>query len=295
MRDTDVTSLHRFDEIETLLTQAKTGRRDLFSDKDFTARLADRLDRMLDGERILSMDVFDTLVLRDNSSEITRFYEIGGKMADLATSHTGRDIAQVDAFVARHLGTKATYRASGKIRGCREGSLLEIHATASRILTGGGEMSSPFVEAELEYESGRIEPNPFLVDYAARHRARGGRVVLLTDMYMHAEQVTQLLNLLGISPKEYDFLLSSADTKVSKASGGIFRNMQDEMQAAPGEFVHIGDSFRGDVAQPIRQGWQALHLPLAQADILERRRDHAKTASMLRDMFNVDIDIAMPK
>lgn len=290
-----VTSIHRFDDIEQQLTQAETGRRDLFFSTGFTSLLADRLDRMLDGSGILSMDVFDTLILRDNSSEITRFYEIGGKMASLASRHAGRDITQVDAFVARHLGTKASYRASEKIRGCREGSLSEIHATASRLLVRDDTLSSAFIEAELDYEAGRIEPNPFLVDYAARHRARGGRVVLLTDMYMHADQVARLLQLLDIPLTAYDALISSADTKVSKASGGIFHNVQEKMQAAPSDFVHIGDSFRGDVAQPIRQGWQALHLPLAHFDILERRKDHAKTASMLRDKFSVDIDIAMPR
>lgn len=289
-----VTSIHRFDEIEHQLTHAEAGRRGLFSNTEFTSLLADRLDGMLDKAGILSMDVFDTLVLRDNSSEITRFYEIGGKMAALASGYVGRDITQVDAFVARHLGTKASYRASAKIRGCREGSLSEIHGTASRILVHDDALSEAFVEAELAYEAGRIEPNPFLVDYAARHRAKGGRVVLLTDMYMHADQVGQLLQLLGIPDTGYDALISSADTKVSKASGGIFQIMQEKMQAAPCDFVHVGDSFRGDVAQPIRQGWQALHLPLAHYDILERRKDHADTASMLRDKFSVEIDIAMP-
>lgn len=289
-----VTSIHRFDDIESQLTNAKTGRRDLFFSTGFASLLAERLDGLLAGANILSMDVFDTFVLRDNSSEITRFYEIGGKMATLASDHAKREIAQVDAFVARHLGTKASYRASAKIRGCREGSLSEIHTTASRLLVRDSILCSAFVEAELDMEASRIDPNPFLVDYATRHRAKGGRVALLTDMYMHADQVACLLQLLGIPDAAYDCLISSADTKVSKASGGIFRNMQEKMQALPSDFVHIGDSFRGDVAQPIQHGWQALHLPLAHFDILERRKDHAKTANMLRNQFGIDIDIAMP-
>lgn len=287
--------IYRFDQIETQLTGAKTGRCDLFLDTSFNSLITDRLDTMLRQTGILSLDVFDTLILRDNSSEITRFYDIGGKMAALANASTGRGVSQVDAFVARHLGTKASYRASRMINGCREGSLSEIHATASCLLTRDDKLAEAFITAELEYEAGRIEKNAFLVEYAERHRARGGRVVLLTDMYMHAEQVARLLNALGIPETAYDALISSADTKVSKASGGVFRTVQEQMQASPSDFVHVGDNFRGDFAQAVRQGWQALHLPLALFDIRERQRDHSETANMLNSQFGIVVDIAMPK
>jgi hypothetical protein len=36
--------------------------------------------------------------------------------------------------IARHLGTRASYRAGPRVDGCGEGSLREIHETAARIL-----------------------------------------------------------------------------------------------------------------------------------------------------------------
>lgn len=288
------TSYYRFDEIENDLTNAAKGRRSMFSNEQFAARLKQRLGEALDGKRVLSLDVFDTLVLRDNSSEITRFFEVGGRMAEVVKAETGRVVSQVDAFVARHLGTKATYRASRTVQGCREGSLTELHSTASRLLAGTSVLAEPFIAAELENETARIEPNPFLVDFVRAYRSAGGKVVLVSDMYMHAEHVSMLLDSLGILQEDYDLLVSSADTKVSKASGGIFPLVEGLMEKKPEDFVHLGDSFRGDVAQPLRRGWRAFHLPLAQSDILERQGDHRATQEMLAERHALDIDIAMP-
>ena len=290
-----VSSYYRFDEIEGQLGMAPNGRAKLFSESSFTKDLATRLDTLLDGKRILSLDVFDTLVLRDNSSEITRFFEVGGRMAEIASASSATSVSQIDAFVARQLGTKATYRASRVENGCREGSLTELHQTASRILTGNDGLAEDFVFAELQNESTRIVPNPFLVDYVGRYREAGGKVVLITDMYMHADHVETLLDMLGIASEDYDFLISSADTKVSKSSGGIFPLVEKEMEAQPDQFVHMGDSFRGDVAKPIAAGWQALHLPISEFDILERRHDHLATSAMLSSEHGLEFDIAMPR
>ena len=289
-----VSAYYRFDEIEGQLAKAPTGRHQLFSNQEFQKQLGERLDALLAGGKILSLDVFDTLVLRDNSSELTRFYEIGGRMAEIASASTGEEVSQLDAFVARHLGTKATYRASKRQQGCREGSLTELHRTASRILVGSDDLTNDFVSAELAYEAERIVPNPFLVPYITKYRDAGGKVALITDMYMHAEQVSSLLEALEIATDSHDFLISSADSKVSKASGGIFTLVEQEFDAQPEQFVHLGDSFRGDVAKPIGNGWTAMHLPVSEFDIVERRRDHLETQQMLSERHNLTIDVAMP-
>mgnify|MGYP001766888942 CR=1 FL=1 len=289
-----LTSYFRFDTIEAQMTEAPQGRALLFSDPGFQSLLGQRLDDMLSGGKILSLDVFDTFVLRDNSSELTRFYEIGGLMAKIVKERADKEVSQVDAFTARYLGTKATYRASRTVRGCREGSLEELHRTASRLLVGDTSLAESFIKAELDYEATRLEQNPFLVQYLRDYRAAGGRAVLVSDMYMHATQVGALLSRLGIAPEDYDLLMSSGDTKVSKASGGIFSLVESQMGEGAERFVHVGDSFRGDLAQPVRRGWQALHLPLSDFDIVARRKDHIATFHKIQQAHGLTADIAMP-
>ena len=287
-------TLHHFDTLERSLTEAGD-RHALWSSQAFADRLTAHLDAVLSSQDVLSLDVFDTLVLRDNSAEISRFVAIGAEMQALAEDRLKRGLGAQEGFLARWLGTRASYRATEAVQGCREGSLTEIQRTASRLLIGSDALTEPFIEVELAHEATRISPNPVLVAYMHRHRARGGRVLLLTDMYMHAPQVADLLTRVGISGDSYDHLISSADTKVSKASGGIFALAEDAMQAGPDRFLHLGDSFRGDVQRPKQHGWRAQHLPLSLADIAERQADHDKSVAMLTETLGYAPDIARPR
>lgn len=289
-----VTTIHRFDQIESLLTEA-SDRRALFSDPDFSALVTARLEELLDGPRkILSFDVFDTLFLRDNSSEYERFHAIGAAIAEIASERTGRKLTAEDGFVARHFGTKATYRAGPAVRGYREGSLTELHKVASCLLTGSPDLAEAFVEAELAHEMKTLTLNPLLAGIARRHKAAGGRVLLLSDMYMHAEQIGRLGEGLGWTAEDCDLILSSADEKLSKASGTIFPLAEERLDASADAFVHVGDSHTGDMMQPLRAGWSALHLPVSAAEIHERRASHRSVMEKVRGGTGFVLDIAMP-
>ena len=259
--------LVRFDRIEAELTETPD-RLALFQDRGFRQRLFSALDARIGPDGLLSLDVFDTLLLRDGSSELRRFVEIGERMAACAKHR----LAPADCFLARHLGTRASYRAGPRVDGCREGSLTEIHATAARLLGIADHVAERFVEAELEYEATRLLPNRLLLDYVRRHRALGGQVVLVSDMYMHADQITRLLSRCGVTEAAYDAIYSSADTKVSKASGGIFALVREAGKC--GHVLHVGDSLRGDYQRPRDAGWEAMLLPVPRRLLQERRRDH---------------------
>ena len=294
---TEVTRVYQFGALESRLRRCHD-RNAMFEDPEFAGDLAQRLDEMLGDAGtapVLSLDVFDTLLLRDDSSELTRFFEIGKEMAAVASSRLSLTITQQDAFLARHMGTKATYRCRDRIKGFGEGSLTEIHQTSSRILCGTSDLAEDFIAAELDYERQRTTANQALVVYMREMRSRGGRVALITDMYMHANHVESLLSAHGISPGSYDYLVSSADQIVSKASGKLFAVVEKALSAKPGEFVHVGDSLKGDMQRPLEQGWQALHLPISTGGVQRRRADHLQTASHLRESFGLNVDIAMPK
>ena len=270
----------------------------LFNCTAFSEKLNTRLDALLEGRNILSFDVFDTLLLRDDTSELRRFYEVGERMAGIVAQAGGggfnRPVNAVDAFLARHMGTLATYRASESIDGGAEGSMSELHATASRLLVHSDALKAAFVEAELAYESERLAPNPLLVEYARKARRRGLRVVLLSDMYMHTEHIRKLLERAGIEGDLFDAVISSADNKATKASGQAFRRLEQEFEAPPEAFVHVGDNLICDFVRPMQAGWRALHLPVAKTEIRRRRADHLKTVEMLLNQYGVRVDIAMP-
>ena len=75
-----VTSVYRFDDIESRVYAAKS-RVELFSDQKFVSDFFSKVDSLLPEKGVLSLDIFDTLLLRDNSSELTRFFEVGKLMS----------------------------------------------------------------------------------------------------------------------------------------------------------------------------------------------------------------------
>jgi FMN phosphatase YigB (HAD superfamily) len=279
--------LIRFDTIEAELAQT-TDRQALLGNRRFRRALFARLDDLLlddDGKPgLLSLDVFDTLLLRDGSSELRRFGEIGARMA----AASGSDVHPVDAFVARHLGTKASYRAGPRVDGCGEGSLVEIHRTAARILGLPAELAETFIEAEIDTEAGHVHANTLLVSYIRRHQARGGQTVLISDMYMHAPHIAELLARAGIRNDLFDAIYSSADTKVSKASGGIFERVA-EAAGCP-IVLHVGDSLRNDFLNPRAFGWRAVLLPIPDALLSERHRDHDACLAELWKRYRLNLE-----
>lgn len=285
----------RFDKLESALANCPS-RRELFA----SGQIADELRRRLKGfglpdRYVLSLDVFDTLLLRDQTSELSRFYRFGARMAELANKTVERArISQLDAFLARHLGTKASYRAGTVIEGHREGSIKEIHRVASSLLVGDARLSDAFVAAELAFEAETLTLNPVLVEFMGEHHANGGRVVLVSDMYMHAEHIAELLDRAGLDRGLYNVIVSSADEKLSKSSGALFPLVEKRIGAVPGTIAHIGDSLVGDYQNAKRAGWQAIHLPLSRTDIRQRLADHIKTATFLARSHGIRIDIAPP-
>lgn len=291
-----VTAVYNLGEIQNQFSRCGS-RIEILGDPQFRNILYDHLNSQISANKILSLDVFDTFILRDNSSELSRFIEIGDQMALSVYGALGSKVSAkvkgIDAFLARYFGTKSTYRISCKVDGCREGSLNEIHATACRML-GLPDIADLFVDAELDYEATRIVPNDAILEFVRQHRAKGGRVVLVSDMYMHGHQIQSLLSRLGIEDDLYDQIFSSADTKVSKASGGIFKLVEKALSASPGDFFHIGDSLKGDYQRPIARGWGAMHMPVAESEIEKRRADHFASAARLKETFGLTLDIAVP-
>jgi predicted HAD superfamily hydrolase len=282
-----VTSVIEVGQIEGLLYQTHA-RTDLLNSADFRNLVFNQLDERLSRDGILSLDVFDTLVMRDNSAELTRFFEISEAISPVAKA------AREDVFIARQLGTQMSYRIGDRVQGCREGSLTEIHRVAARILGCSEKKSREFISIELECEQKRLSVNPLLLEYAEKFHRKGGRVILVSDMYMHADQIDQLLRNLGIPTDLFSSIFSSADYQLSKASGRIFKIIEEILQVESPKFLHLGDSLMGDFQQPRRSGWDAMHLPIPRCDLEARHSDWIGTSKFLLREYGIEIRNSNP-
>lgn len=264
-----------------------------FSKKKNFALLENYLSNYIGDFRILSLDVFDTLLLRDDSSELTRFFEIGKRMSKFCNDKKIR-VTPTDAFLARYYGTKATYRTRSLREGCREGSLDEIHQTASRILVGNDELASDFVGIELEFEASTLKVNAWLLGQIEEAKQDQKSVILLSDMYMHSRHIEMLLELLKVKRSLFDGVFSSADLIVSKHSGKVFSHIEKNMDASSSDFFHLGDSLKSDFVMPMRSHWKACQIPISNPSILRRIEDHRNTVNYLKKNHGIMVDINEP-
>ncbi len=274
------------------------GRDILYEDPGFLASLDAKLDRLLARRRFLSLDVFDTLLNRQNESELSRFVEIGREFARYLndTAEPARVVEPIDGFFARWMGTRITYARRPKVGGCREGSLAEIHAIAAAMLLGRPEAGAvrAFREIELEVEARHLSVSQFWLERIRRHRDNGGTCILVTDMYMHESDVWKLLEKLAFPTDLVERIFSSADRIVSKKSGRIFRLVERELTAAPEDFLHVGDNFLSDYVRARQAGWEALHLPVPDNELAQRAADHDETAAWLLEEYGYRTEIACP-
>lgn len=251
-----------------------TDHRAYLADPDRLAALADLIAETATaaGAQALSWDVFDTALLRGPQCEARRFYQMGARFVDWLAEEGSRVPGMpapdaVDALLARAEAAQAAYGMAPQARGNREGRLDDIARIACTTL-GCPRMAPAYVARELEAEAESLSPNPLIA--AVSERLPGLPVYFLSDMYLSAPQIEGLVT--GAFPAlDIAGVWSSADGAGAKRSGGLFASVVEATGHAPAGWLHLGDSFRGDVVMPRKAGWNALYLPLPEAERAARR------------------------
>ena len=226
----------------------------------------------------LSLDVFDTLLLRGREAEAYRFMamaERAVKLYDDACSEealtTVGDIqvtpSVMDAFFAREQATFMSYRTREKRKGCREGWIVDIHREQARMLGWELERGQQVLrQAELDVETALLFPNHALEMVCQGMREMGGKVIAISDMYLDAEFITQLIATKFPNGLPVDVVFSSGDRVVSKRSGLLFDEVAEELELDPTKCLHMGDSLESDVRIPLLKKWNAMHFCIATAE-----------------------------
>jgi hypothetical protein len=260
----------------------------LYADPAFTAALTEAFDELVAQHEtsLISVDVFDTALIRAPTSELRRFSEIAAFVAQRESAEDSPAFGGPDVLMARLCATQASYSVSAPLEGCREGTLSEIAAVTASCLGLDSQSAQRIVSDELDYEVSTLIFNEHLHSLLDKAAAAGTKVLYLSDMYLDAGQIRRLLrDVGGIEDAE---VISSADVKVSKAAGTGYENLIRRSGVAPEEIVHIGDSLRSDYQQARRNGIRALHLPIPDCEIAEVRRDHAE---MVETFHRLGVDI----
>ena len=249
----------------------------------------------LPGIDVLSLDVFDTLLLRDHRSELERFTDIAEAFAArLAADDPAAAPSARACLVARVMAAATAYRVTAAVDGCREGRHADILAETVALLRLPPGQAATLAEAELAVETAQLRLSAFAMRLVELARHAGKRVVLISDMYYPASHIATLLAACGCDPAAFDAIWSSADTVRNKRSGTLYPVVAAELAVPPGRILHLGDSFGSDFAAAVSAGLQAIHLPVPRALARRRHDSHHATLARLFGEDVPDLPIAAP-
>ncbi len=196
------------------------------------------LDRFPD-VAVLSLDCFDTLLWRRGQAPKDVFC----------------DLQIAGGAVQRRMAAEGKARTA---RGC-EVTLDEIY----RMLMPGADEDARFkaMQAELDAEAAHCYPFEPVVALLAAAKARGLMTIIVSDTYLNAGQLIDLIERAGGERviALIDQIFCSSEFGMPKA-GGLFAPVLAKLGLAAGKILHLGDNRVADHDAPRKLGIQAVHL-----------------------------------
>lgn len=270
-------------------------------------RLAAVVDDLLGGRvRVLSVDVFDTLLWRRVPEPFDLFLVLGKDLAE-----TGKLAPEVSGTAFAELRRAAERAAREKVQavtGYREVTLADIYAALPQSLFAADFGRSTQIAAELACEKRMLVADGEIAALMRVAKAARARVILVSDTYFKAGEVRDFLAAAGCSDLPVDRLYVSCEAGKPKYRD-LFDTVLKDLGVAASEVVHVGDSHEADIAPCTARQIRTVHYDkwafsprvqkvefppeaAARAALLGRCGDFGLTGLRARLQFRVPRDIA---
>ena len=197
---------------------------------------------------VLSLDFFDTLVTRSVAQPTHVFAEV----ERLLVNEFGREwngYAQARVRVEHEV--RVHVAATGSPRDISHDEImhaLQLHLSARADFIDRARQ----LECECEIEMARAVP--FGRDIANEARARGLRVVIVSDNYMSADLLAQMAHAAGLSWVRASDIYVSCEHGGMKQNGSLWKTVVALLGVSPKNIVHVGDHRIPDGTEPSKLG-----------------------------------------
>jgi len=216
----------------------------------------------------VSFDVFDTLLIRRIHDPDLVKQPVAQFIATLA-GQRGTELNWEEAQACRDKYERAMRRETGEKFVDQEAHYPSFMLQVMQELFGdeSEQIYQQVWEYELKLENAMLVPRAGFTRWLRELKQQGKRILAISDMYLSAEQITQLLEHAGVM-QDIDEVISSADSFLCKASGEAYKMLTEKFALDPSRWAHIGDHPISDGIRAHEAGIQALVLQ----DTEERRR-----------------------
>jgi len=218
---------------------------------------------MLRTVQLLSLDVFDTLLVRIPNQEAFIVQET--TRAALALANREQSSQELSRWVGARIALERSLNQTSDT--CNAGvdrrrlyrELLQLMSYAGDPAQGAEAIVR--VEIRLQFEGTRVNPAIHRLLQVARSLER--RVIAVSDTSLSRADLYELLRLHGIDG--IDAVYSSCDARATKFSGRLFDEVLRNEHVRPSAMLHVGDNLLSDVYAARQRGIRSVHVPRRRA------------------------------
>lgn len=197
--------------------------------------------------RLHSFDVYDTLLTRRVAVPADLFLLVGSQLQAARLIQGGPE-EFADKRNCAEVAARQTAPAG-------EARLSEVYAKLAEAYGWNEAQTHQALAIELLVESQNTQAVPGMLETVQRVRTHGFRVMFLSDMYLPASFIGELLQREGFLA-EGDELIVSNEQRQAKHNGLMFQTIRTKYPEIK-EWRHTGDNPRADVEMPRRFGINA--------------------------------------
>lgn len=189
------------------------------------------LKSKIDNAKVVSFDIFDTLLFRKTNTPETVF--------DLVGRHFGIHGFRKLRMDEQNEASRRAYAAYGYPHADMD-QIYDVLAEHTEIPVDWNQVK----EFEIQMERDALVANTELLEFFHYAKNAGKRVIIVSDMYLPARILGQILQERGFTG--YDYLYCSADEHKAKFNRDLFEHVARKENIPYGDMLHIGDKARDD-------------------------------------------------
>ena len=230
--------------------------------------------------KVVSFDIFDTLVLRPFGIPRDIFVYLNKPFNDEFKTETFVDFSSQRR--AAEVNCRDVMRALNG--GIAESNLNEIYDHIAKVYGYNRDKLERVKQLEMENEVRFSYPRKFAVSIFKKKKNIGKRVILASDMYLPRDCIVNILEKCGITG--YEELFISNELRINKNTGTMYPYILNTMNVKPSEVLHIGDRWGSDVKRPRSFGMHAIQLP-STIDLFKAENPGIYTGDFFKKIFKI--------
>lgn len=204
--------------------------------------------------KIVSFDLFDTLIRRKVVSPDHVFWAIGEKF-EVATNGA---VSAEEFYSARHLAGHLSQTNARKLS--REDTTLqEIYDVFVSVIPVAYKYKEFLIQLEMDEEAKVLEIYPFGKELFDLAKTEGKKILIASDQYLPINFLKKLIGDMGYQDYEHFFL--SGDVGLLKTTGSLYEWITMRFNVNRNEILHIGDNQYVDEYWARRKGLAGVASP----------------------------------